>query len=189
MAETRQYFTEDQYKATIFGRDYRIHYSVGSIAFAVFMMRIAIGWIFLQAGLTKITESDWSATGYLTTGIHPDNPFIGFFESLANSGLVDFLNMWGVAAIGVFLLVGLFVRWSAFWGAVVMALYWMSALQGNLGDFLPVEHGYVVDQHIVYIFLLFGLGTLGAGHIIGLDAWASRTDFARNNRWTKYFLG
>lgn len=71
---------------------------------------------------------------------------------------------------GLALLVGAFVRFSAFAGALMMVFYWLAALQGGLLAGLPLAHGWVVDDHVVYIFLFFGLGAFGAGRILGVDA-------------------
>jgi thiosulfate dehydrogenase [quinone] large subunit len=108
---------------------------------------------------------------------------------MAGSPLVDALNMWGLALTGLALILGVLVRWSAFWGAVMMLFYWASSLQGGLLAGLPLEHGWVVNDHIVYAALLFGLGAFGAGRILGLDARIEKTDFVRNNPWLRYFLG
>jgi len=99
------------------------------------------------------------------------------------------LNQVGLTLIGLALIVGLFVRLSAFWGAVMMIFYWMASLTGGLMAGLPVAHGWVVDDHIVYAVLLFGLGAFGAGRILGLDARIEQLDVVQNNRWLKYLLG
>jgi thiosulfate dehydrogenase [quinone] large subunit len=108
---------------------------------------------------------------------------------MAGSPLVDALNMWGLTLTGLALILGAFVRWSAFWAAVLMMLYWAAALQGGLLAGLPLEHGWVIDDHVVYASLLFGLGAIGAGRILGLDARLERTEFVRNNPWLRYLLG
>jgi thiosulfate dehydrogenase [quinone] large subunit len=54
---------------------------------------------------------------------------------------------------------------------------------------LPVAHGWVVDDHLVYAALLFGLGAVGAGRVLGLDAYIERLAVVRNNRWLRYLLG
>jgi thiosulfate dehydrogenase [quinone] large subunit len=70
-----------------------------------------------------------------------------------------------------------------------MLMFWLASLQGGLTQFLPLEDGWVVDQHIVYAVLLFGLGAFGAGRVLGLDAVLEKTHLARRNRWLKYLLG
>jgi thiosulfate dehydrogenase [quinone] large subunit len=97
--------------------------------------------------------------------------------------------MWGLTLTGLALILGAFVRWSAFWGAVMMMFYWLASLQGGLLAGLPLAHGWVVDDHLIYAVLLFGLGAFGAGRILGLDAWIERTDFVQNNTWLRYLLG
>jgi thiosulfate dehydrogenase [quinone] large subunit len=133
--------------------------------------------------------NDWTAAGYLANAIPPGNPFTGAFAAMAGSPLVDALNVWGLTLTGLALIPGVLVRWSAFWGAIMMLFYWAAALQGGLLAGLPLEHGWVVDDHVVYAALLFGLGAFGAGRILGLDAYLERTSVVRNNPWLRYFLG
>jgi thiosulfate dehydrogenase [quinone] large subunit len=149
-----------------------------------------------QGGITKLVTyldadptNDWTAAGYLANAIPPGNPFTGAFAAMAGSPLVDALNVWGLTLTGLALIPGVLVRWSAFWGAIMMLFYWAAALQGGLLAGLPLEHGWVVDDHVVYAALLFGLGAFGAGHILGLDAYLERTSVVRNNPWLRYFLG
>jgi thiosulfate dehydrogenase [quinone] large subunit len=54
---------------------------------------------------------------------------------------------------------------------------------------LPLAHGWVVDDHAVYAALLFGLGAIGAGRIVGLDAYIEDLDVVQNNGWLRYLLG
>jgi len=70
-----------------------------------------------------------------------------------------------------------------------MIFYWMSSLQGGLLAGLPIAHGWVVDDHIVYAALLFGLGAFGAGRILGLDAYLEDTDLVSRNRALRLVLG
>ena len=97
--------------------------------------------------------------------------------------------MWGLTLTGVGIILGALLRWNAFWAALLMIFFWASALQGGLAEFLPLEHGWVVDEHIVYAALVFGLGALGAGRILGVDAALEKTSFVRKNTWLKYILG
>lgn len=131
------------------------------------ILRIALGILFLFAGITKL--GDWTASGYLmgVTG-----PFAGFFQSLAGSVVVDQLNIWGLLFIGISLILGLFVRPASFFGIVVMLLYYLSGFEHNTASGL-------IDQHIIYIltFLVFLSG--GIGHIYGLDGLLYRSEKKR----------
>jgi thiosulfate dehydrogenase [quinone] large subunit len=173
----------------LLGRKVEFEYSAGAIAYAILALRLVMGWTFLQAGLDKVFDSEWTAAGFLKFGIPEGNPFASAFADMAGSGFVDFLVQWGQVAIGLALIFGFLTRWSVFCGAVMMLLFWAASLQGGLGEFLPFENGWVVDDHLVYAVLLFGLGALGAGRILGVDRYIEEMDFVKQNRWTKYLLG
>src|SRR3990167_6726855 len=114
----------------------------------IFLLRLGIGWVFLYAGWSKVVtyftpEKDFTAAGFLK-GL--EGPFANFFSGLAGNILVDYLNAYGLLLIGIALILGVLVRWSAFWGIVLMALYYLAGF--------PPEHAFVVDDHIVYILVL-----------------------------------
>ncbi|MFC7044413.1 DoxX family protein [Halobacteriaceae archaeon GCM10025711] len=173
----------------LFGREVEYQYSETWVGYALVLMRVVMGWVLFQGGITKVLDPDWTAAGFLANAIPAGNPFTGFFASMAGNPMIDLLNMWGLTLTGLALIVGAFVRWSAFWGAIMMLFYWLASLTGGLAQGLPVAHGWVVDDHIVYAVLLFGLGAFGAGRILGVDAYLERTEFVQNNPWLRYFLG
>jgi thiosulfate dehydrogenase [quinone] large subunit len=185
-----------QLDAEIFGRETNLEYSERWIGYALVAMRVTMGWVLLQGGLTKLVtyldadpSNNWTAAGFLANAVPAGNPFADVFAAMAGNPLVDALNMWGLTLTGLALILGAFVRWSAFWGAVMMLFYWAAALQGGIMAGLPVAHGWVVDDHLVYAALLFGLGAVGAGRVLGLDAYIERLAVVRNNRWLRYLLG
>lgn len=175
--------------ANLFGREVDVEYSGSAIAYAILIMRVAMGWIFLQAGIDKLLDPEWTAAGYLKFAIHENNPFMSLWANFAGSPTIDLLVMWGLVLTGVGIILGALLRWSAFWAALMMIFFWASALQGGLGEFLPLEHGWVIDDHIVYAALVFGLGAIGAGRILGVDAALEKTAFVQKNAWLKYLLG
>jgi thiosulfate dehydrogenase [quinone] large subunit len=65
----------------------------------------------------------------------------------------------------------------------------MTSWQGGLGQGIPLEHGWVVDDHLIYAVLLWGLGAVGAGRILGADAVIEKWDVVKKNPWLKYILG
>lgn len=130
----------------------------------LFLTRITLGWMFFYAGITKILNPEWSAEGYLKGA----KTFSGFYLWLTQPALLPWTNLineWGLTLLGVSLILGIFVRLSSVLGAVLMILYYLPAL-----DFpYPNTHSYIVDEHIIYIFILLFLGSLRAGKIWGLD--------------------
>lgn len=182
--------------AEILGRTTNFEYSERWIGYAILALRVVMGWTLFQGGITKLVtyldanpENNWTAAGFLANAIPQGNPTRELFISMAGSPIVDILNMWGLTLTGLALIVGAFVRWSALWGAVMMLFYWLASLQGGLLAGLPLAHGWVVDDHIVYAALLFGLGAIGAGRIVGVDEYLESTSFVENNPWLRYLLG
>ena len=180
----------------ILGRQVTFGYSEQWVGYSLFLLRLVMGWTLLQGGLTKLVtyldsdpSNNWTAAGYLANAIPPGNPFMPLWSSFAGSPLIALLNMWGLTLTGLALILGAFVRWSAFWGAVMMLFYWAASLTGGLAAGLPVAHGWVVDDHVVYALVLFGLGAFGAGRILGVDAYLEETSVVRNNPWLRLFLG
>ncbi len=131
--------------------------------------RIALGWLFFYAGITKVLNPAWSAKGYLLGS----KTFAGFYAWLASDAvlpIVDFLNEWGLTLIGASLIVGVFVRLSSLLGALMMILYWFPVL-----DFPKVEHGYLVDDHVVYAVVMLYLAAAKAGRAYGLEDRVAKT--------------
>jgi len=118
------------------------------------------------AGITKILDPNWSAAGYLTHA----KSFPGLFAWFAQPSILpvtNFVNEWGLTLLGVSLILGIGVRWSAILGAFLMLLYYFPVL-----DFpYPNEHSYIIDEHIIYAVVLLALGALGAGKVMGLERW------------------
>lgn len=134
----------------------------------LFLTRISFGWLFFYAGITKVLNSEWSASGYLSGA----KMFTGLFEWFASPAILpftNFLNQWGLTLIGVSLLLGIWVRYSAIAGAVLMLLYYFP-----LGLPMPNPHSYIVDEHIIYFFGLILLAVYRAGHVWGLDKFVSK---------------
>jgi thiosulfate dehydrogenase [quinone] large subunit len=182
--------------AELFGRETNFQYSETWIGYAIITLRVVMGWTLLQGGLTKLVTyldanpaNDWTAAGYLANAIPEGNPFTGVWASMAGNPLVDQLVVWGLTLTGLGLILGALVRWNAFWGAVMMLFFWAAALEGGLMAGLPLAHGWVVDDHLVYAALLFGLGAIGAGRILGLDARIEKLAFVQKNGWLRWILG
>ena len=182
--------------AELFGRETEFEYSEHWIGYAIVGLRIVMGWTLFQGGITKLItyldgnpETNWTAAGFLGNAIPDGNPFMGMWGAMAGSPLIDQLVMWGLTLTGLGLIIGAFVRWNALWGAVMMLFFWAASLHGGLLQGLPLAHGWVIDDHVVYAMLLFGLGAVGAGRILGLDTIIERTDLVENNRWLRYLLG
>ena len=100
----------------------------------LFALRLAMGWMMLYAGITKVLDPQWSAAGYLKGA----KTFAGLYQWLLSPGIlpaVNFINEWGLTLLGVSLILGIFVRLSSVLGAVLMLLYYFPVLIFRIASF------------------------------------------------------
>ncbi|MFB6073842.1 MAG: DoxX family protein [Haloarculaceae archaeon] len=173
-------------QADVFGRQTDFEYSETWIGYATVALRVVMGRVLLYPGIQHLSGMAGfkAATAGTVQGAanSAGNPWSFLFKPMVGmEGILAPLNAWGLFLVGLALILGVAVRWSAFWGAVMMLFYWAASF--------PLQHSLIVDDHVVYAFLLFGLGAFGAGRILGLDARIEKTGVVRNNPWLKYFLG
>ena len=172
-----------QLESQVFGWDVTFEYSETWVGYSLFSLRVIMGWTFFYAGITKVVDPNWSVRGFLLYGIKDSNPFTDLWTTMANdwAWLLTPLNQVGLTLIGVGLILGILVRFSAFWGAVMMLFYWVAHY--------PFDNSFLIDYHMVYVFLLFGLGAFGAGRILGLDRRIEEMEFVKKRPWLTLFLG
>ena len=142
-------------------------------------LRLMMGWVFMWPFLDKLfglgfaTErgQGWvdgaSPTfGYLsfaTKGL-----FAEFYQGMADSVIVEWAFMLGLAAIGAALLLGV---------AMLLMMYTAAAIWP--------EHNPFLDDHIVYAAILIGIALTGAGRYMGLGGWWMETRLARRYRFLR----
>ena len=137
-------------------------------AWFVLALRLMLGYAFAHAGVAKIVGPEaFDAKGYLLFAV-PENggPAVGFLQLFAtNDLLLQFVNVavpWGELAIGLGLIFGVLTRLAAFWGAIMMLMFYL----GNW----DIAHG-VINGDFTYMLLFLALAAFGAGRILGLDAY------------------
>ncbi len=145
------------------------------------LLRLALGWLFLYSGVTKVLDPTWSSVGYLKGA----QTLPGVYAAMTSPSVlpvIDAVNAWGQALLGISLILGLFVRLSSVLGAVLMLLYYLPVLK-----FPYVAHGFLVDDHIIYGLALLYLAAVRAGRTFGLEDWCSRLPvcarFPQYRRW------
>lgn len=154
-----------------------------SAAVWLFMLRLTTGWLMFYAGITKILDVSWSATGYLISA----KTFAGFYKALASPGIlpvINFVNEWGLTLLGVSLILGIGVRLSSMLGALLMILYYFPAV-----EFPFVPHGFIVEEHIIYAAALAFLAAVRAGRFYGLERWCSNLPICAKFPKLRHWLG
>jgi len=141
------------------------------------VLRIIIGWHILYEGFSKLLVPNWSSASFLL-----ESKWIlkGFAEWIMSNpavlSTVDFLNIWGLIAIGIGLILGLFTRAAAISGAILLLLYYLSnpPLIG-LEYSLPTEGNYlIVSKTLIEVVALVVLAVFPTGLIAGLDIYLAK---------------
>ncbi len=174
----------------LFGRQANFEYSETWLGYSILGLRILMAWIFIQGGIEKILDPEWSSTGFLENNVEEANPFYALFQFfIQHPEIVDPLVMYGQLLIGTALLLGIAFRFAAAMGGLQMIFFWLASFQAGFAAGLPVDHGFIVTETLVYAVLLFGLGAWGAGRLFGADAYIERNELVEDNAWLKYLLG
>jgi len=135
-------------------------------------LRLIIGWHFLYEGMVKVVNSNWSSVSYLldSSGI-----FKGMFYSIATNPnllkIADFLNIWGLIAIGLGLILGAFTRIAKWSGIVLLIFYYLSHPPFiGLSYLMPMEGSYlIVNKVLIELVALIVLVLFPTSKQIGLD--------------------
>ena len=149
-------------------------------SYVMTVLRMLVGWHFLYEGLWKLAAGGWSAEGYLRSSQWLG---AGAFHAIAETpwmlGLVNQLNMWGLAFVGLALVLGVAVRFASACGIALLALYYMAQ-----PPFLAASaegHFLWVDRNVVEAFALLAV-CLVPSYSLGahIAAWLAKRLRARD---------
>ena len=149
-------------------------------------LRLFIGWHLLYEGFTKLLIPNWSSSGFLNESLWILSGFSHWI--ISHSGVlsaVDFLNTWGLIAIGAGLILGLFTRAAAMSGAILLFIYYLNnpPLIG-LEYSVPTEGSYlVISKTLIESVALVALAVFPSGLFAGLDMLVFR--FRNRNNMEK----
>jgi len=141
----------------------------------IFLMalRFLIGWHLLYEGIAKLLNPQWSSIGFLK-----ESQWIlsGFAKWVVSDpwilSAVDFLNTWGLIAIGLGLMLGVFFRVAALSGFVLLVVYYLNCppLVG-IEYSLPADgNNLIVNKTLIEAFALAVLALFPTAKILGMDA-------------------
>jgi thiosulfate dehydrogenase [quinone] large subunit len=139
--------------------NYITNFKIPELLLAV--LRISLGFIFLWAFVVKVPvwlAGSSPAAGFLENGT--SGIFSDFFVSLAYSPIVNFLYMFGLISVGTALILGIAKKLTTIGGVLMMLLIYM----GNI----PPKTNPIMDEHIIYIFLLLLLNATNAYSFFGI---------------------
>jgi thiosulfate dehydrogenase (quinone) large subunit len=138
------------------------------------VLRFLIGWHILYEGLSKLVTPGWSSALFLKESKWILSGFSSWITS--NPGVlnvVDFLNTWGLIAIGLGLVLGLLTRTAAIAGAILLFVYYLNnpPLIG-LEYTIPSEGSYlIVSKTLIETVALIVIAVFPTGSVFGLDKY------------------
>lgn len=94
---------------------------------------------------------------------------------MAGNQFIDVIFMAALLLLGVALILGIGSRISAYGGGLLVLLLWSTQVHPTNNPF--------IDEHMIYLFLLFGLWRVKAGRTIGLGTRWSDTKIVKRFPW------
>jgi thiosulfate dehydrogenase [quinone] large subunit len=138
----------------------------------IVVLRVVIGWHFLYEGIAKLTKPTWSAAGFL---LQSRGPFADVFHWMAADpdrlATINQMNMWGLTAIGLGLVLGCFTRLASASGILMILLFYLCnpPFPGYFYS-IPMEGSYVVvNKNLVELAGLVVILVTGSGRAAGID--------------------
>ena len=136
------------------------------------ILRFLIGWHVMYEGIAKVFNPGWTSADYLKNSqwILSD-----FFNWIAVNptllSIVDWLNVWGLIAIGAAVLLGLFFRIAAVSGFLLLMLYYLATPPMiGLEYHVPVEGvNLIVNKTLIEAIALLLLAVFSTSSTYGLD--------------------
>ncbi|WP_375137270.1 MULTISPECIES: DoxX family protein [Halostella] len=167
------------------GREEEFEYAGSVAGYVTVLVRLVVGYWFLHAGWGKfgfVAGEPFDAGGYLANA--DGSPIAGLFALVAETPwLLELTNVMipvGEFLIGLGLILGAFTRLAAFFGGVLMTLFYL----GN-ADW---AHGYV-NGDLLGLLLFVVVGVFAAGRLLGVDAYLEETEFVKQRPKLRYLLG
>ena len=159
-----------------------MNYNKGQLN-TLIILRLFIGWHLLYEGVLKMYDPSWTAKGFLMSA---NGPFKGLFTALASEsviGVVDFLNVFGLVAVGLGLLLGAMTRWASIGGILMLSLYYLSHPPfPGLEQSGPAEGSYmIINKNLIEICALFVLIKFPTSQYFGLDYFFKKREVSKAN--------
>jgi thiosulfate dehydrogenase [quinone] large subunit len=169
----------------LFGRNVSFNVSGAWLAYWLVMMRLAVGWWMLHAGLDKFLAWPFNA-GWFVGGAAAGTtlgPVVTLFAEGAALSFVNIMVPLGQTLIGLGLVLGALTRLAAFFGAMLMTFFYF--INGETGGW---AHGLVTGE-LLGVLLFAMIATLGAGRVLGVDSYLAEHEVFEANPTLKWFIG
>ena len=155
---------------------------------ALGLLRIFLGFIFLWAFLDKLlglgfatkSADAWIRGGSPTLGFLKNaakGPLANFYHAIAGTPVVNWMFMLALLLIGLGLILGIAMNLTVAGGTALFLMMWSAVL--------PPSSNPLIDDHIIYVLVLFVLLFLNAGDYLGLGKKWKALRFVKKNKLLK----
>ena len=167
------------------GREVSFNVSQPWLSYWLVIMRLVAGWWLLHAGLDKLAAWPFDASWFVGGAAAGTSlgPFVTMFGSGAGLAFTNVAVPVGQFLIGLGLVLGCLTRAAAFFGAFQMMFFYF--INGETGGW---QHG-VVTGELLGIVIFGMIATVGAGRVLGIDAYLAKTEFFQNRPRLQYLIG
>ncbi|MGA2407942.1 MAG: DoxX family protein [Bacteroidales bacterium] len=136
------------------------------------LLRIVIGWHFLYEGLVKLMNPAWTARPFLEGSRWIFGDLFRWMAS-GNTGMwiIDTINAYGLALIGLALMLGIFTRIALWSGVSLLLMYYLAYPPfGGFSYGAPSEGSYlIVNKNVIELFAMILLAITDSGQFFGFD--------------------
>jgi len=138
------------------------------------LLRILIGWHFLYEGVIKAYNPSWTSRGYLLSASIL-KPFFNWLSGDSLISTIDTLNIVGLIAVGISLLVGIKVKWGCIGGVLLLMLYYLAHPPFPNLPQGPSEGSYwIVNKNLIEMAALFVIYQFPLTSVFGLEKLFTR---------------
>lgn len=127
------------------------------------ILRLVIGYHFLYEGVDKLLDPTWTAGSFLFQANWLFQDIFHFIaETPAVLKIIDVMNIYGLILIGIGLILGLWSKTAAYFGALLLLFYYIA---------IPPFMNYqlFIDKNIVELLALLIIALFNTSEIIGID--------------------
>lgn len=138
------------------------------------LLRILIGWHFLYEGVIKAYNPSWTSRGYLLSASIL-KPFFNWLSGDSLISTIDTLNIVGLIAVGISLLVGIKVKWGCIGGILLLMLYYLAHPPFPNLPQGPSEGSYwIVNKNLIEMAALLVIYQFPLTSVFGLEKLFTR---------------
>lgn len=142
--------------------------------YTLVLLRILIGWHFLYEGIIKAYNPSWTSKGYLLSASIL-KPVFAWLASDSFISIIDNLNIIGLIAVGISLMLGVKVRWGCIAGVLLLLLYYLAHPPFPGLPQGPAEGSYwIVNKNLIEMAALFVIYQFPLSKVFGLEIFFSK---------------